>query len=124
MKNFESLCRFIYQHGQRGTYHKPRAIICHVAYLAIHDKFYEARDLLLMSKIQTIVEGYDVESKILFNRMMVSLGCCAFRQGLIKEAYDCLSDICRKERDKKIGGVVHRSPEILLAQGLKKKVTH
>merc|ERR1712151_260646 len=36
----------------------------------------------------------DVSTMILFNRMMVTLGLAAFRLGRMRDAYQCLSDIC------------------------------
>ena len=87
------LCTYIYKHGTEKA--KKRSTICHVYHHALHDRFTEARDLLLMSHIQEVI--YDVEditTMIMFNRMMVQLGMSAFRQGRIWEAHQCLTEIC------------------------------
>ena len=87
------LCTYIYKHGTDQA--KKRSTICHVYHHALHDRFTEARDLLLMSHIQEVI--YDVEditTMIMFNRMMVQLGMCAFREGRIWEAHQCLTEIC------------------------------
>jgi translation initiation factor 3 subunit C len=87
------LCNYVYRHGTEQA--KTRAIICQVYHHALHDRFLDARDLLLMSHVQeTIYVGVDVGTMILFNRMMVTLGMCAFRAGRINDAHQCLSDIC------------------------------
>eukprot|EP00534_Pseudo-nitzschia_fraudulenta_P011248 CAMPEP_0201220698 /NCGR_PEP_ID=MMETSP0851-20130426/191731_1 /ASSEMBLY_ACC=CAM_ASM_000631 /TAXON_ID=183588 /ORGANISM="Pseudo-nitzschia fraudulenta, Strain WWA7" /LENGTH=963 /DNA_ID=CAMNT_0047510435 /DNA_START=8 /DNA_END=2899 /DNA_ORIENTATION=- len=87
------LCTYIYKHGTDQA--KKRSTICHVYHHALHDRFTEARDLLLMSHIQEVI--YDVEditTMIMFNRMMVQLGMCAFREGRIWESHQCLTEIC------------------------------
>jgi len=89
-----NLCKFVYKHGSDRD--RTRAMICHIFYLSLHNHFFEARDLLLMSKLQETIGNAiaDVPTMILFNRMMVTLGMAAFRIGRIWDAHQCLMDIC------------------------------
>ncbi|EEC45299.1 predicted protein, partial [Phaeodactylum tricornutum CCAP 1055/1] len=87
------LSSFVYKHGTDQA--KTRAVICQIYHLALHDHFLDARDLLLMSHLQeTIYNVGDVSTMVMFNRMMVTLGMCAFRLGRISDAHQCLSEIC------------------------------
>ena len=49
----EKLCTYVYQHGTDRE--KTRAMICHIYHHALHDRFLEARDLLLMSHLQDTI---------------------------------------------------------------------
>jgi translation initiation factor 3 subunit C len=92
-KQISDLCIYIYQNGSDKQ--KTRAMLCQIYHHALHDRFLEARDLLLMSHLQeTIPVTGDVATMILFNRMMVTIGLAAFRLGKIWDAHQCLSDIC------------------------------
>ena len=92
-KEITDLCTYIYQHGTDRQ--KTRAMLCHIYHHALHDRFLEARDLLLMSHLQeTIPIAGDIATMILFNRTMVTLGLAAFRLGNIWDSHQCLSDIC------------------------------
>jgi translation initiation factor 3 subunit C len=87
------LCTYVYQHGTDQA--KKRATICHVYHHSLHDRFVEGRDLLLMSHLQeNIYDVGDITTMVMFNRMMAQLGMCAFREGRIWEAHQCLTEIC------------------------------
>ena len=88
----DNLCQFIFKHGDdRG---RTRALLCAVYYHALHDEYHRARDLFLISHIQDVIDKADTKTMILYNRTLVTLGLCAFRQGLVQKAHDCLAAIC------------------------------
>ncbi|CAH1233219.1 EIF3C [Branchiostoma lanceolatum] len=102
----DKLCKYIYAKDTTDRI-RTRAILCHIYHHALHGRWYEARDLMLMSHLQDTIQHSDVPTQILYNRTMVQLGLCAFRYGNIKDAHNALLDIQSGGRAKE-----------LLAQGL------
>ncbi len=86
---------------------RARAMLCQIYYLALHDNYYRARDMMLMSHLQETIGSFDVSTQILYNRTLTQVGLCAFRAGLVYECQTALQDICGSQRQKE-----------LLAQGL------
>lgn len=102
----DRLCRFIYAKDETDRL-RTRAILSQIYHHALHDNWYQARDLLLMSHLQETIEHSDPSTQILYNRTMANLGLCAFRAGHIKDAHLCLVDL-----------MMTGKPKELLAQGL------
>ncbi|KAL1923372.1 uncharacterized protein VTP21DRAFT_8352 [Calcarisporiella thermophila] len=100
-----SLCVYLYKNGPSMM--RTRAMLCHIYHHALHNRFYVARDMLLMSHLQETIHQADIATQVLHNRAMVQVGLCAFKQGLIREAHSCLQDINGTGRVRE-----------LLAQGL------
>eukprot|EP00040_Diaphanoeca_grandis_P002334 m.21305 g.21305 ORF g.21305 m.21305 type:complete len:981 (+) comp13342_c0_seq1:129-3071(+) len=86
---------------------RTRAILCHIYHHALHNRWYKARDMMLMSHLQEVISNSDIDTQILYNRTMVQLGLCAFRHGLIQDSHMALHDIYASSRVKE-----------LLAQGI------
>ncbi|CDW60000.1 eukaryotic translation initiation factor 3 [Trichuris trichiura] len=116
-KEMRTLCQFIYVHDTTHLL-RTRAVLCQVYHLAIHDRWYEGRDILLMSHLQTHIERSDIPTQILFNRAVCQLGLCAFRQGLIREALNALSDLQNGGRAKELlaQGAVMRTQDRTVEQ--------
>ncbi|KAF1953662.1 eukaryotic translation initiation factor 3 subunit C [Byssothecium circinans] len=101
----QTLCTYLFQHSEGII--RARAMLCQIYFLALHDQYYKARDMMLMSHLQETISNFDVNTQILFNRALVQVGLCAFRAGLVYEAQTSLQEICGSNRQKE-----------LLAQGL------
>lgn len=86
------LCKYIYANDktQRAT---TQAILCHIYHLALHDNYFEARDLMLMSHLQGNIGKADIPLQVMYNRALVQLGLCGFRKGFIADAHAALLDI-------------------------------
>ncbi|KAJ3107941.1 Translation initiation factor 3 subunit c [Physocladia obscura] len=118
-----SLCTKLYETGDIRI--RARALLAHVYHLALHGKFYEARDMLLMSHLQEQAQNTDIDTQILYNRTIVQLGISAFRMGLIRESANALQDFFGSGKTKELlaqgfqansrfgapGGIVEKTPE-------------
>lgn len=105
----QELCSFIYKHGDERS--RARALLCAVYHHAVHDRYYQGRDLFLISHIQQTIDKADVKTQILYNRTLVTLGLAAFRQGLIFKAYDCLAGVCGNRMKELLAQGQNRWPD-------------
>ncbi|VDO04725.1 unnamed protein product [Rodentolepis nana] len=101
IKAIETLCHYIYKYDTTDRM-RTRAILCHIYFLALHDQWHSARELMLMSNLQATIDHADLATMILFNRAMVQLGMCAFRQGHIKDAHSALCDLTGTSRVREL----------------------
>jgi len=104
-KLVQTLSGYLFQHAEGIL--RARAMLCQIYHLALHDQYFKARDMMLMSHLQETINSFDVNTQILFNRTLTQVGLCAFRAGLVYECQTALQDICGSQRQKE-----------LLAQGL------
>lgn len=71
-------------------------------YHALHDRYYQARDLLLMSHLQESISHADVSTQVLYNRALVQIGLSAFRLGLVRDAQGALQEIMLSGKQKEL----------------------
>lgn len=96
------MCSVLYK--QANTVFRTKAMLAHVYHYALNDAYYRARDMFLMSHLQSSIASAEPQLQVLFNRTLVQLGLCAFRQGLIAETQQSLQEVCSSPRLKELLG--------------------
>jgi translation initiation factor 3 subunit C len=87
-----SLASLVYKSNDERL--RIRAVLQHIYHLALHDKYFEARDRMLATRMQEeIVNASDPSMHVLFNRSLVQLGLGAFRKGRVGDAHSALAEI-------------------------------
>jgi translation initiation factor 3 subunit C len=94
------LCNYLFANSEGII--RARAMLCQIYFLALHDEYYKARDMMLMSHLQETINNFDVLTQILYNRTLVQVGLCAFRKGLVYDAQNTLQEICGSGRQKEL----------------------
>lgn len=97
-----SLASVLYK--QSNAVYRKRAMLSHIYYYAFNNQYYKARDMFLMSHLQSTIHTSEPALQILFNRALVQLGLCAFRNGLIHDAHQSLQEIATSQRHKELLG--------------------
>lgn len=95
-----TLCVYIYQ--SQAPLLRARAILAHIFNHAMHGRFHQARDLLLMSHLQDTVQHADVTTQILYNRAVVELGLAAFIRGYIVECESIMAEMFSTQRQREL----------------------
>lgn len=88
---------------------RTRAMLTHIFHHALQGRYYEARDMLLMSHLQDSIAQADITTQILYNRVVAQLGLAAFKAGHIAECQSTLLETFASQR-----------PRELLAQGVQR----
>ncbi|KAL7424904.1 Translation initiation factor 3 subunit c [Cryptotrichosporon argae] len=94
------LCVHLYQSD--APLLRARAILSHIFNSAMHARYHEARDLLLMSHLQDTIAQADVTTQIMYNRALVQLGLAAFRRGYVPECQAVLAEMFSSQRQKEL----------------------
>ncbi|KAI0128680.1 eukaryotic translation initiation factor 3 subunit 8 N-terminus-domain-containing protein [Xylariales sp. AK1849] len=94
------LCNYLFANSEGII--RARAMLCQIYFYALHDEYYKARDMMLMSHLQETIGSFDVLTQILYNRTLVQVGLCAFRKGLVYDAQNTLQEICGSGRQKEL----------------------
>lgn len=97
-----ALCSMLFR--QPNPVLRAKAMLSLIFHYALTDRYYDARDLMLMSHLQSSVHTMEPSVQVLFNRTLVQLGLCAFRAGLISESLQCLQELCSSSRLKDLLG--------------------
>jgi translation initiation factor 3 subunit C len=79
---------------------KIKAILLQVYHHAIHNRFNEARDLLMKARISQIIAKQQISIQIQYNRAIVQIGLAAFRLGMFEECNSILVDVCQSPKLK------------------------
>lgn len=113
-KLVHALCVRLYKSRESSSERsRTRAMLCQIYHHALHAHYQLARDMFLMSHLQEVISMADAATQILYNRVVVQLGICAFRVGLVRESQTALQDIFASGRVKE-----------LLAQGVQRPGQH
>lgn len=59
----DKMCKFIYAKDSTDRL-RTRAMLCHIYHHALHDRWYQARDLMLMSHLQDNIQHSDVSTQV------------------------------------------------------------
>merc|ERR1719353_2075741 len=96
----KALAARVYASGTERA--KTRTLLCVVYHEALHERYEEARDLLLMSHLADSIHQFDIATQILYNRALVRCGICAFQSGLLPEAHAALMELASGSRLKEL----------------------
>lgn len=97
-----SICQALYQ--QQNTTFRTKAMLSHIYHYALNDLYFQARDMFLMSHLQSSIHTAEPSVQVLFNRALVQVGLCAFKLGLISECQQSLAEICSSAKLKELLG--------------------
>lgn len=61
----DKLCKYVYDKDNTDRL-RTRAILSHVYHHALHDNWFQARDLILMSHLQESIQHSDPSTQVIF----------------------------------------------------------
>lgn len=96
--------------AQQAQLYKRSALLASTYYLAVNNRYAEAREQFLQLQIYTHIHHAESSVQVLYNRAIVQMGLSAFKSGAIEESHQILNEIINSQRLKE-----------LLAQGFNSK---
>ena len=96
----KSLTNYLFKNSE--GIQRARAILHRIYFVALHDQYYDAKNMMLMSHLSESISSFDIVTQIHYNRTLVQVGLAAFRLGLIWESQTALQEICGSNRQKEL----------------------
>jgi translation initiation factor 3 subunit C len=96
----KQLTNYLFKHSE--GIQRARAILHRIYFVALHDQYYDAKNMMLMSHLSETIGSFDIVTQIHYNRTLVQVGLAAFRLGLIWESQTALQEICGSNRQKEL----------------------
>lgn len=59
----DRMCKYIYTVDSTDII-RTRAMLCHIYHHALHDRWYKARDLIMMSHLQNNIQHSDIPTQV------------------------------------------------------------
>lgn len=59
----DRMCKYIYTTDSTDII-RTRAMLCHIYHHALHDRWYKARDLIMMSHLQNNIQHSDIPTQV------------------------------------------------------------
>lgn len=102
---------------QEAPIYKTTALLSYTYYLAVNNKYAEAREIFLGSHLYSHIHQLDSSVQVLYNRALVQLGLGAFKSGEIEESHQILNEIVNSQRVKELlgQGFVNKYPSQVTA---------
>lgn len=79
---------------------KIKAVLLQAYHHAIHNRFLQAKDLIMRSRIQHVIAKQQVSNQVHYNRAFVQCGLAAFRLGLFDDCNALLNDASQSPKLK------------------------
>ncbi|KAF2398254.1 hypothetical protein EJ06DRAFT_544028 [Trichodelitschia bisporula] len=96
----KALSNYLFAHSE--GIQRARAMLHRTYWTALHDRPWEAKDLMLLSHLSETIPSFDIITQIHYNRTLVQVGLAFFRAGLIWESQTALQEICGSNRQKEL----------------------
>ena len=68
----DKLCKYIYAKAPDRI--RTRAMLCHIYHHALHDRWFEARDMMLISHLQETIQHSDISTQVNGSDYVLRLG--------------------------------------------------